>query len=433
MSHHSHNNPHGSVGNVPAFERGQLGSTNNNQYADFPSPLPHSPLKESPLIHYPPIRHYGQIDNGTVKNRGGDFKTSDQVYQPFYQNRISYPPTEDLPNSLAPLNGVALYHSPLSVASMKVRMGLYEKEVQWKSNLMDLYHHDQLAPKYCNINPRATVPTLTVDGRVTTDDKNILNYINKTFPGIDMIPECSEEKDVMDYFIDLVERQNIEAIAYGTIPGVQKKKTSSPYPGRRRKLDDLAHEHHGHHHLAEIYKVKREVTEYQEDIACNPNKMQQVFGNLELCLSEIEYQLSNGPFSFGGWLAAERFTLADIHALCMLYMLDVLDLKYLFGINTLRYYQQGKTRESFTQATDDWMNPCLMALYTLIPNKNHRMALYAGCLLLLLLLLALIGFGLFKLFAWMFAPPIVVKVAPKFTGLREDVLNVVEQSFVEYK
>jgi len=431
--------PDGMYGSAPtAIERGQLGAA-NNQYADFPSPVPNSPLKESPLIHYPPIRHYGAVvrDDGSfggaVRNRAAGFKTSDQVYAPFYQNRISYPPTDDLPNSLAPLTGVSLYHAPVSMASMKVRMGLYEKEVQWKSHLMDLSKHDQLSPSYCNLNPRATLPTLTVDGRVTTDDKNCLYYINKTFPGIDMVPESQEAKDVMDYFIDLIDRQNVECLAFGEVPSVKKVKYPNPFPSRRRKLNSLQNEHANNHNLTEIYKVKELINNYQEDICCNPTKMMLVFGNLELCLSEIEYQLSNGPFSFGGWLVSDRFTLADIHALCMLKILDMIGLKSMFAVNTLRYYQQGNTRKSLGQATDDWMNPFTMWLYTYIPNPTHRIIFFICMALLLLALFGLLGWGIFKLCSWLLAPAVVVKVADplEYKGLRADVVNVVGQSVVE--
>ena len=59
---------------------------------------------------------------------------------------------------------IELYHFWSSVCSVKVRMCLEEKGVQWQSRYVDLFRFDQLRPEYLAINPDGVVPTLVHDG-----------------------------------------------------------------------------------------------------------------------------------------------------------------------------------------------------------------------------------------------------------------------------
>jgi len=410
----------------------QHDGTSAVNYSVFPTPPPQSPLRESPLTGYPPLRHYGgagyrnESDEGRIKQRGGDFKVSDTVVSPHYKGRMSYPPVVDAPNSEAPIEGVHLFHFPSSLPSMKARMVLYEKSVAWKSHVVDLAKHEHYEPCYIQMNQRAVLPTLTADGRVTTDDSEILYYVNSTFPGIDLVPNSSSEKGLMEYFIDLLSKQNVEALAFGHVPGVKKRTGKSPFPGRRHRIHQLMDQYQTSHY-AEVYKNKEVVNNYQEDIVCDPNKMRLVFGNIESCLSEIEHQLSHGPFHYGGWLISDQFTLADISALCLLRFLDLLGLKSLMNTQTLRYYEQGKTRQSFIDAGDNWFSAWKIFCANHLPTTLHKVGFFGTIVLLALLLLGAIGAGIWGLVKWFTPPPPppVIIEAPRFIGLRGDVIDVV--------
>ena len=61
-----------------------------------------------------------------------------------------------------------LYHFKNSVCSHKVRMTLFEKNIEWKSHEVNLFASEQYDPKYLKLNPKGYVPTL-VDGDVADE------------------------------------------------------------------------------------------------------------------------------------------------------------------------------------------------------------------------------------------------------------------------
>lgn len=71
-----------------------------------------------------------------------------------------------------------LYHGKGSVCSIKVRIGLAEKNLIWESCLVDLQKGEQFAPEYLRLNPNAVVPTLVDGGFVVTESSVILQYID---------------------------------------------------------------------------------------------------------------------------------------------------------------------------------------------------------------------------------------------------------------
>lgn len=78
--------------------------------------------------------------------------------------------------------GLELYHGLPSTCSKKVRLVLYEKQLPFKSHLMDLRKFEQHAPDYLKLNPNGVVPTLVHDGRVVTESSVIMEYLEDAFP-----------------------------------------------------------------------------------------------------------------------------------------------------------------------------------------------------------------------------------------------------------
>ncbi len=83
---------------------------------------------------------------------------------------------------------VQLYHFWSSVCSVRCRMALEEKGVQWESKYIDLFAFDQLTPEYLAINPEGVVPTLVCDGRAIHQSVIINEFIDQAFTGPSLIP-----------------------------------------------------------------------------------------------------------------------------------------------------------------------------------------------------------------------------------------------------
>ena len=81
-----------------------------------------------------------------------------------------------------------LYHYWSSVCSVKVRICLAEKGLDWKSHHIDLFTFEQLAPAYLALNLKGLVPTLVHDGRPIVESTVINEYLDDVFPATPLSP-----------------------------------------------------------------------------------------------------------------------------------------------------------------------------------------------------------------------------------------------------
>ncbi len=72
-----------------------------------------------------------------------------------------------------------LYNAGASVCSVKVRLGLAEKNLEWEDVLLTLKDGEQHEPEYLKLNPNGVVPTLVDDQLVVVESSVILQYVDE--------------------------------------------------------------------------------------------------------------------------------------------------------------------------------------------------------------------------------------------------------------
>jgi len=174
------------------------------------------------------------------------------------------------------------------------------------------------------------VPTLVIDGKVTTDTINILELLAARFGATNQCFETSDaEKALVNDWVDKAAGLFIEALTYGHVDGVKK-----PFPlgnasesGRSHqdKVDLLSR-------LIEIYKKdptlkaayekKRAVIDATKEAMVAPGQMSAIVDATRVELEDLAHQLASGQFTHGGWLASEAFSLADVQWGAVLYRLQ---------------------------------------------------------------------------------------------------------------
>ena len=82
---------------------------------------------------------------------------------------------------------LTLYHGRTSVCSIKARLALAEKGVEFESRVMTL-RGDQFDPGYMKLNPNAVVPTLVHDGRVVIESTVVMHHVDEAFGGAPLMP-----------------------------------------------------------------------------------------------------------------------------------------------------------------------------------------------------------------------------------------------------
>ena len=84
---------------------------------------------------------------------------------------------------------LTLYHGTRSVCSAKARIALDEKQLSYKSRIIDLYVGEQFDPAYLALNPMGVVPTLVDDRGPIVESSVIIQYVddisdaNRSIPG----------------------------------------------------------------------------------------------------------------------------------------------------------------------------------------------------------------------------------------------------------
>lgn len=214
---------------------------------------------------------------------------------------------QGLKQQFIPPAKVQLYHFWSSVCSVRCRMALAEKGVQWESKYVDLFTFDQLKPDYLKLNPDGVVPTLVCDGEPIRESIIINEFIDQAFPGPQLIPANPIRAAKMKEFIRTCE-QALSPIALLTyvkyiLPKLRNRWTDDEL---RLQVDKRPTKF-----LRDLHSrgIRNEITE---------RELSQAACDVEVLLDDLEVRLVPGP-----WIIGE-FTLADITVAPYMFRLSAL-------------------------------------------------------------------------------------------------------------
>ena len=173
------------------------------------------------------------------------------------------------------------------------------------------------------------VPTLVIDGKVTTDTINILDLLARFGAANQCFETSEEEKALVNYWVDKAAGLFIEALTYGHVEGVKK-----PFPlgnatesGRSHQdkvdlLSGLIETYKIDPTLKAAYEKKRAVIEATKEAMVSQGQMSAIVDSTRVELEDLAHQLASGQFADGGWLASDAFSLADVQWSAVLYRLQ---------------------------------------------------------------------------------------------------------------
>ncbi|MGE3248566.1 MAG: glutathione S-transferase family protein [Beijerinckiaceae bacterium] len=233
---------------------------------------------------------------------------------------------------------VELYHFWSSVCSVRCRMALEEKGVEWTSRYIDLFAFDQMKPEYLAINPDGLVPTLVHDGGVVTESTIINEYIDEAFEGPALQPSDAMARAHMRAFVRKCEDDfpaivKLTAVKY-LIPKLRNRWSEEELTkqAQRRPLQ-FYKDIHGRALRGEI--GAEELAAAQATIAG--------------LLDRLEKTLTGRP-----WIAGEELSLADIAIAPYLFRLSALGEDQFWPQdkrpNVRAYYERLSARPSFQTA-----------------------------------------------------------------------------------
>ena len=244
---------------------------------------------------------------------------------------------------------LTLYHHPLSVCSMKVRLALEEKGVAWSGRVMDIVQkQEQLDPWYLELNSNGVIPTLQYDNgsiQVVTNSADIIRFIAGLTEGNSLIPQQEEKIQLMNAMIDMADKIDLQILSYARHPSMEK--SEEILDARIEKSIMLGEKHP---ELKDCYQACANRSEKNKTFRVSVEHVQSIENQALEALSFVEDQLQ-GNYAF---LVGETYTLADVIWTVVLSRLELLE--YSEWINGERfplisdYYRRVKQRKSFSLA-----------------------------------------------------------------------------------
>lgn len=189
-----------------------------------------------------------------------------------------------------------LYNFPQSTCSQKVRMVLWEKEIDFVDRPVDSTKREHLSEWYLKMNPHGVVPTLIHDDAVIIDSSVIIEYIDEVFPNISLTPDNSVDKAHMRKWLRFFEEVPTAAIRVPSFNQYLSK--------RFDKLTDEQFEKfvEGHPMRREFYKKMRKESGFDEI---------ETDSALSRLAKTVDFMEKGLEKSEGPWLMGEQLTLAD--------------------------------------------------------------------------------------------------------------------------
>jgi glutathione S-transferase len=234
-----------------------------------------------------------------------------------------------------------LYHGRTSVCSVKARLALAEKGVDWEGQLLTL-RGDQFDPEYMKLNPNAVVPTLVHDGSVIIESTVIMHYVNDAFPGPPLMPSDAAARAKVHMIAKLMDEYVHNSCTVLTFA------TANRASLLQMKPEDLE---------AQLAKspsrsraeAKRQVAELGLDAPLVVDALH----HHEVLLDRIEAAMKDGPY-----LAGSAYSLADIAATPYVWRLEKLKLARMWDerLGVASWLDRVRQRPSFATAVENWLS-----------------------------------------------------------------------------
>jgi glutathione S-transferase len=237
---------------------------------------------------------------------------------------------------------LALYHGANSVCSIKVRIVLKEKNLEWESRHVDLPKGEQFTPTYLAINPRAIVPVLNHDGILIYESSVICEYLDALSKYNQLLPKSSYDK-AKTHVWGIYCLEYHDSVNTLTFSSYQRKmlldKTPQELVARWAAMPDQIRAH----------KLKDLV-----ERGASSNYVYVALERLARMCADVEAALGENS-----WLISDNYSLADALLTAYFYRIECLGLNILWERRypkTTSWYAQVKARESFSTATAPWLD-----------------------------------------------------------------------------
>lgn len=252
------------------------------------------------------------------------------------------------------MTSLMLYHHPLSVCSMKVRLALEEKGLAWSGRVIDILRkQEQLEPWYLKLNPKGVIPTLELRNgttQVLTDSAHIIRLIASLPEGNTLLPESETDKQSMDRLVDLADGLDVHILSYARHPSMEK--SEKILDARIEKAFSLSEKYP---EFSDGYFTCAARSEKSKKCRIDNDYVKAAEKKVFDAITIIENTLKDKPFLLGS-----TYTLADVMWTVILSRIDLLGYDTWLDKSNFpqlaHYYLRMQQRQSYTlaQVQNEW-------------------------------------------------------------------------------
>lgn len=212
-----------------------------------------------------------------------------------------------------------LYNFSQSTCSLKVRLCLEEKGLEWVDRRLISKNHDHLSDWYLRLNPNGVVPTLIHDGRPVFESSVIVQYVDQIHPQTPLVPADAYGQAQMRAWLAFVDMVTTPAVRY---PSFQ-------FGGLLIKFQSLSDEEFAAKTeqrplKAAFYKKMNKTTGFAG------GELENAYNDIRKTAARMERMFDENG---GPWLMGAQYTLADIAVAPLLDRMEDLGLEYLWEEN----------------------------------------------------------------------------------------------------
>ncbi|KAG1659873.1 Ganglioside-induced differentiation-associated protein 1 [Nymphon striatum] len=266
-------------------------------------------------------------------------------------------------------NGLVLYYNSASYYSQRVLMALNEKNLKYKSYLVDFQETNSknyiYNPAFLKINPLGEVPVLKDGVKIIPDSSRIVDYLEDNFSN-GAIPRLmpdkgSEEASKVQKFRDEIESISAFVFTFGSMKfpeltknvKIDEKIIKSLLESRLKRPEILKNLIIKNPEFKKMYSKKLEAVEKSLAQLSEKSLVEEEISRVKSLLDDVETELSShSQDDSSWWLCSKTFTLADIYLATLLLRVKFIGLSHLFWESPDKYpflavyFQKLMTRES---------------------------------------------------------------------------------------
>ncbi len=237
--------------------------------------------------------------------------------------------------SVEAFEGLHLYHGAISNCSMRVRMALIEKGLDWTSHHLDLKKKENITDDYFGINPKGLVPTLVDNGVVHVESNDIIDYLDETYPEPSLRSTNNEEMMEWLHLAAAIHVPACKPYVYATMIAKRIQKT----PEEQAKYDALQ--------TNEELKNFHSKHAGGKDFATSDfEKAKAILG---ACFTKLDVTLEGRQ-----WIMGDQYSLADISWIPLHFVLKGCGYPFEGFTNIQRWATDFEAKESFQKGIIKW-------------------------------------------------------------------------------